>query len=66
MVKLEGGGCPCAVLNADGGAGGVGATVSIIDTLASGDTVTQEFVIGLTQQAPFEFFVNVFGVPNSP
>jgi hypothetical protein len=52
------------VLNADGAPGGVGATVTpevAGDVLAPGAEVTAEFVIGLQEQAPFTFFVNVFG-----
>jgi hypothetical protein len=54
------------VLNADGAPGGVGATVTpevAGDVLAPGAEVTAEFVIGLQEQAPFTFLVNVFGEP---
>ncbi len=63
VAILQGNGCPCAVLNADGGPGGVGARVSLTDVLAPGETVTKSFDIGLNQRAPFSFFVNVLGVP---
>ncbi len=63
VAILQGNGCPCAVLNADGGAGGVGAKVSLAESLAPGETITSSFNIGLSQRARFDFFVNVLGVP---
>jgi hypothetical protein len=54
------------VLNADGASGGVGATVTPAvagDVLASGASVTAEFVIGLQTPEPFTFFVNLLGEP---
>ncbi|MCI0440784.1 MAG: hypothetical protein L0177_16885 [Chloroflexi bacterium] len=62
VAILEGSGCPCAVLNADGGPGGVAANVSLTDSLAPGETVAKPFDIGLSRRAPFSFFVNVLGV----
>jgi hypothetical protein len=55
------------LLNADGGAGGVGATLTpdIGDgVLSPGESMTVDFVIGLQTTAPFRFFVDVRGVPN--
>jgi hypothetical protein len=54
------------LLNADGGPGGVGATLTPKisgDVLALGASVTVEFVVGLQKQGQFTFFVNVFGEP---
>jgi hypothetical protein len=55
------------LLNADGGPGGVGATltpdVGADDVLASGESITATFVIGLTTRRRFSFFVDVLGVP---
>lgn len=62
VMTLEGPGCPCAVLNAVGGPGGVGATISVGD-VAAGQSFTATFEIGLTERARFEFFVDAFGVP---
>jgi hypothetical protein len=54
------------VLNADGGPDGVGATVTpevAGYVLAPGASVTAEFVLGLQEQKPFTFLVNLFGEP---
>ena len=54
------------LLNADGGAGGVGAnlTPDVGDAvLAPGESVTTEFQVGLQTQDRFGFFVNVLGEP---
>jgi hypothetical protein len=54
------------LLNADGGPGGVGATLTPHvegDVLAQGAEVTAQFVIGLQVRGQFTFFVNVFGEP---
>ncbi len=54
------------LLDADGGPGGVGATLTpkiTGDTLAPGAEVTATFVIGLQQRTRFNFFVNVFAEP---
>jgi hypothetical protein len=54
------------LLNADGGPGGVGATLTPKvegDVLAQGAEVTAQFVIGLQVREQFTFFVNVFGEP---
>ena len=57
--------------NADGGTGCVGPTLTVPIPLASdhsdgllepGGSFDVEFVIGLAEQAPFEFFVDAFGV----
>jgi len=49
------------VLNADEGEGGVGSTVNVGD-LSPGESFDVVFEIGLDVQAPFEFFVDAFGV----
>jgi hypothetical protein len=54
------------LLNADQGVQGVGATLTpeVGDrVLSPGETVTVGFVIGLQTQAPFTFFVELFGEP---
>ena len=55
------------LLNADGGAGGVGARVTTPDSATMsfqpGANSTFEFLIGLQQQEPFTFFVNMLGEP---
>ena len=54
------------LLDADEGVQGVGATVPLVmadEVLAPGATVTVEFVIGLQEQAPFTFFVDLFAEP---
>ncbi|MCI0437709.1 MAG: hypothetical protein L0177_01080 [Chloroflexi bacterium] len=72
VVQFDGAGCPCTVLNADGGPGGVGATVSVAPSayddngnslLDSGEAFEASFQIQLTVRAPFTFFVNARGVP---
>ncbi len=57
------------LLNADSGPGGVAATLSVPDAalgvdgvLTPEETFTLEFLIGLAVLAPFDFFVNAFGV----
>jgi CSLREA domain-containing protein len=55
------------LLNADGGAGGAGSTLTPDvgdEVLSPGESVEVDFVIGLQTTAPFRFFVNVRGVPN--
>jgi hypothetical protein len=54
------------LLNADGGAGGVGARLTIPDNsplLLPGATETFELIIGLQTQEPFTFLVNMLGDP---
>jgi hypothetical protein len=54
------------VLNAEEGTQGVGATVSLEvsdEVFAPGETVAVDLVIGLQVQAPFTFFVDLFGEP---
>jgi hypothetical protein len=55
------------LLNADGGAGGIGARLTLLDhtstPLLPGATETFEFIIGLQTQEPFTFFVNMLGDP---
>jgi hypothetical protein len=55
------------LLNADRGAGGVGARLTLPNSastpLLPGDTERVEFVIGLQKQEPFTFFVNLLGDP---
>jgi hypothetical protein len=61
VVELSGGNL---LLNADGGAGGVGARVSVGNSgplSLPGTTETFEFLIGLQSRDPFTFFVNVLG-----
>jgi hypothetical protein len=66
VVELSGGNL---LLNADGGAGGVGARVTLPDSasnpLLPGAAETFEFVIGLQSQEPFTFFVNMLGDPRT-
>ncbi|MGQ3685931.1 MAG: choice-of-anchor Q domain-containing protein [Candidatus Loosdrechtia sp.] len=54
------------LLNADGGAGGVGATltpdVGDDGVLSPGESFTAEFVIGLQERKRFRFFVDILGV----
>ena len=53
------------LLNADGGAGGVGARLKPTDNdttlFQPGEGSTFEFLIGLQQREPFTFFVNMLG-----
>ena len=54
------------LLNADGGIGGVGATVTPEvgdEILAPGEAVTVDFVIGLQRHERFTFLVDLFGEP---
>jgi hypothetical protein len=64
VVELTGGNL---LLNADGGAGGVGARVTSSDSVSNpflpGATDTLEFLIGLEKQESFTFFVNMLGEP---
>jgi hypothetical protein len=57
------------LLNADGGPGGVGARLTSPDSASTvflaGATETFEFVIGLQQQEPFAFLVNMLGDPQT-
>jgi hypothetical protein len=55
--------------NADGGPGGVGATLTMVEqgqladgVLSAGEEVEVPFVICLQQRGPFTFFVDVLGV----
>jgi hypothetical protein len=50
------------VLNADSGPGGVGAKVSVPGIINPGDSFEVVFEIGLQEQAPFNFFVDAYGV----
>lgn len=50
------------VLNADEGEGGGGSIVSVGDVV-SGETFDVVFEIGLSERAPFDFFVDAFGIP---
>lgn len=62
VIKLTGGNL---LLNADGGAGGVGATLTpdIGDTVLSpGESFTADFEIGLQKKTNFTFFVNLLGI----
>jgi hypothetical protein len=63
VIQLTGG---HLLLNADGGPGGVGATLTPAlwdGTLGPGEAVTVAFVIGLQSRIPFGFQVNVRGEP---
>jgi hypothetical protein len=66
VVELTGGNL---LLNADGGAGGVGARLTPTDSVTTpfhpGASSTVEFLIGLQQQEPFTFFVNMLGEPRT-
>ena len=66
VVELTGGNL---LLNADGGAGGVGARLTSPDSASMpfqpGASSTFEFLIGLQRQEPFTFFVNMLGEPRS-
>ena len=66
VVELTGGNL---LLNADGGAGGVGARLTLSDSATTpfqpGASSTFEFLIGLQQQGPFTFFVNMLGAPGA-
>jgi len=59
------------VLNADGGPGGVGATVSVPPEslgadgiLSPGEAFNVVFEIGLAERRSFDFYVDAYGVPN--
>ena len=66
VVELTGGNL---LLNADGGAGGVGARLTLPDNATSpfqpGASSTFEFLVGLQKQEPFTFFVNMLGNPGT-
>ena len=66
VVELTGGNL---LLNADGGAGGVGARLTLPDSattsLQPGASSTFEFLIGLGKQEAFTFFVNMLGEPQT-
>ena len=50
------------MLNADGGAGGIGARLRPTETIFQpGASSTFEFLIGLQNQEPFTFLVNMLG-----
>ena len=57
------------LLNADGGAGGVGARLTSPNgsstPLEPGASSTFEFLIGLQRREPFTFFVNMLGEPQT-
>lgn len=65
VVKLTGGNL---LLNADGGAGGVGSTLTVPFTgdyfdglLSPSESFTVDFIIGLASRKRFEFFVDALG-----
>lgn len=63
VTELSGGNL---LLNADGGPGGVGATLTPqLDEqlLSPGEAVTVDFVIGLQERGQFTLFVDLFGEP---
>ena len=64
VVELSGGNL---LLNADHGAGGIGARLTSPDSASKpvlpGATEVFEFIIGLQTQEPFTFFVNMLGDP---
>jgi hypothetical protein len=63
VTELSGGNL---LLNADGGPGGVGATLTpeLDDqVLGPGEAITVEFVIGLQERGQFTLFVDLFGEP---
>ena len=63
VIELTGGN---VLMNADGGPGGTGATLSpdVGDGILSpGEPTTVAFVIGLETRAVFRFFVSVKGEP---
>ena len=66
VVELTGGNL---LLNADGGAGGVGARLTSPNgsgtPLEPGASSTFEFLIGLQKPEPFTFFVNMLGAPGT-
>jgi hypothetical protein len=66
VVELTGGNL---LLNADGGAGGVGARLTSSNgsgtPLEPGASSTFEFLIGLQKPEPFTFFVNMLGAPGT-
>ena len=65
VAELSGGNL---LLNADGGAGGVGATltpdVGDDGVLSPAESFTVDFVIGLQTRNRFRFFVDLLGVPS--
>ena len=67
VVELTGGNL---LLNANGGAGGVGARLtpsgSATTPFQPGASGTFEFLIGLQRQEPFAFLVNMLGEPQTP
>lgn len=67
VVELTG---ESLLLNADGGAGGVGARLTLPDSAKTpfqpAGSSTFEFLIGLQQREPFTFFVNMLGEPQTP
>jgi hypothetical protein len=64
VVDLTGGDL---LLNADGGAGGVGARLTLPNSATTpfepGASNIFEFLIGLQQREPFTFLVNMLGEP---
>ena len=67
VTELSGGNL---LLNADGGAGGVGArltpNVGADGVFSPGEAVTIDFIIGLAGRGRFTFLVNALGVPTPP
>ena len=57
------------LLNADGGAGGVGARLTLRNSATTpfqpGSSSTFEFLIGLQRPEPFTFFINMLGEPRT-
>ena len=66
VVELTG---ESLLLNADGGAGGVGARLTLPNSTTTpfqpGASSTFEFLIGLQQREPFTFLVNMLGEPQT-
>jgi hypothetical protein len=66
VVELTGGNL---LLNANGDPGGVGARLTLPNSantpIEPGASSTFEFLIGLQQQQPFTFFVNMLGEPRT-
>lgn len=50
------------LLNAQGGPVGMGGVVTLPGEITPGATFTVDFVIGLQQQYPFDFYVDAFGL----
>lgn len=52
------------ILNADGGPGGVGSTISSGQDVPAGGVLNQAFEIGMQVLQPFQFVWDMFGTPN--